>query len=119
MVWERILQRKTWVRVSVKAIAVPMRRPGEQLIRNGKEGDTNAVVQAIISGLCVPDGLGMQMCSHGYMGNFSSLRILAAPNSLVAFSWKGIGLFSTLVVPQNRDSRDGSGPGCLEYPAKC
>ena len=66
-----------------------------------------AVVQANISGLCVPGGLGMQMCSHGYMGNFSSLRILAAPNSLVAFSQKGIGLFSILGVPQNRDSRDG------------
>ena len=41
------------------------------------------------------------------MGVFSSLWILVALHSLVAFSGKGRVMFSTLWVPQNRDSRDG------------
>ena len=41
------------------------------------------------------------------MGDFSSLRILAAPYSLVAFSGKIRVLFSILEVPQNRHFRYG------------
>ena len=66
-----------------------------------------SVAQPFLLALSVQDGLGMQVWSHESMGDFSHLRIVPAPHTLVACSRKGRVPFCILGVPNNSDTRDG------------
>ena len=105
--WERSLQSQTRIRLSCEVIVGPMHRPGGQIVRNCKSRTSKALALAFVSGLCVHDSLGMQVCSNVSMRVFSSLRILEAPNSMVAFSFEWKSAVFNLRCSPKRDSREG------------
>ena len=117
--WERSLQTQTRVRLSGKVIMGPMLRPKGKIVRNCQSGDSKAVAEAFVSGLCVHNGLRMQVWSHGSMGDFSSLRFLWLPR-VTGFLGEGkSAVFYILGCPKIGIPEMSSGTDPLENPTKC